>query len=327
MTSDVQATALALAGVATVLAGAREGSAALGVARALPQCLGVLAATRNPEKAWSFSGLCADGCPLEFTFSNRHVGLSFTVDAAPPECAPQDRLEAAVALALRLGYAGPSPQKVRQWGAMQAGRTLLWGARLGFREQGNRAALKYYVEVPAAAPAAGMPATVPRFDDSHAVMIGHDPDHDRTEFYFQRRLFSLKDLRQVLDVLPSAAGRGALEDGIEQLCGRRLLEALYWTYFGYSVSLGADGEAVPAFFAKSGAIGGARRARGRMLQTMPEAVKERSLYHRLLAGLPDSALPEHGIMSVCLGTGPGPELRTGLSGLALARLLADAGVR
>src|SRR5579863_7413205 len=63
--------------------------------QSLRQCCERLAQSQWPEVAWRFSGLTADGSPLEFAFSSADRLMRFTIDVAPPECHNHARFAAA----------------------------------------------------------------------------------------------------------------------------------------------------------------------------------------------------------------------------------------
>ena len=320
--SSAVETAAAMVELGHAVASASGSGAAERAVRSLSLCSGVLGGSLRPQSAWRFSGLCSDGCPLEFTLSSADNALRFTVDVAPPEIPHQERLSAACELGIRMGHPRVDPKTLRRWSLMQEGQTLTWGARLGIRESDGLEMLKIYLEVPVAARSSVFPDMSRPFPDSVLVMIGHEPGSGRTEYYFARRQFSLPDLNRLLGMLSSNEERAVLVGAVEHVCGMPLASALFWAYFGFSLAFSRGISApLPALFLKNSAIGGAARTRQRMLQCMPARVKERSLYSRLLAGMPEDELPDHGVVSICGGPGGPGEMRVGLSGMALAPIL------
>lgn len=309
--------------VAEEIAMASAGSAAGRVARSLSVCCEAFDNSIWPEVAWRFSGLTADGCPLEFTFSSVDNSLRYTVDVAPPETQDHDRIAAADDLLARLDCPRPGAETIRQWILMQRGHHLFWGARLGVRESANSEAAKFYLEVPPAAQPSIRSHIEPPIKDSIAVMIGYDPASAITEYYFRQQTLSRPHLDGLLGTMSSDEERTAMLAGIEHLCGMPVASALKWTSFGYSLATGPGLQSAPKFtlFARSRAIGGALCARQRLLSSTPFSVQQRSVYCKLAAGLLDSQLPDHGVVSLSCDHLGVAEMRVGLSGIALSQLL------
>ena len=309
--------------VAKEIAMASAGSAAERVAQSLSVYCEAFDNSIWPEVAWRFSGLTADGCPLEFTFSSVDNSLRYTVDVAPPETQNHDRIAAADGLLVRLDCPRPGAETMARWILMQRNHHLLWGARLGVRESGNSEAAKFYLEVPLAAQPSIRSQIDPPIKDSIAVMIGYDPASAITEYYFRQQTLSRPHLDALLGIMSSDEERTTMLAGIEHLCGMPVASALKWTCFGYSLATSPGLQSAPKFtlFARSRAIGGAVCARQRLLSSMPFAVKQRSVYRKLVAGLLDSQLPDHGVVSLYCDHSGVAEMRVGLSGIALSQLL------
>ncbi len=288
--------------------------------QSLRQCCERLAQSQWPRVAWCFSGLTADGSPLEFAFSSADHLVRFTIDVAPPECQNHTRLAAAYDLALSLGH--EIPEDRCRWTQMQSSATLSWGARLGVRESRGVEKVKYYLEVPPRAQTLFRTIPGAPLKDSVVVMIGYDPRSGVTEYYFRQQKLSKFQFDYLLKELGDDRAHGEIEDAIEQLCGMPIASVLEWTSFGFSL-VRQEQSAVPrlTLFVRCQAIGGADRARQRMVERMPDWFRKRSLYYRLVADLPKREVPDHGVLSIACSPLGEPEMRVGLSSAALSRLL------
>jgi hypothetical protein len=295
------------------------------VAHSLYLCCETLARSQWPEVAWRFSGLTADGSPLEFTFSSVDNHMRFTVDAAPPERENHERIAAACDLAACLGHERLVADDLFRWTQMQQNRKLSWGARLGVRESGGQEKVKYYLEVPLEAQASIRTIINPPLSDSIVVMIGCDPQGGASEYYFRQQKLSKVQLDCLVSGLGDDRVQGGIQDAIEHLCGMPIASALEWTNFGYSL-VQQEQSAISQLtcFVRCRAIGGADRVRQRMLEWMPDSVRRHSLYYRLVAHLPKQEVPDHGVISLSCTQSGGPEMRVGLSSAALSRLLLRA---
>lgn len=288
--------------------------------QSLRQCCERLAQSEWPEVAWRFSGLTADGSPLEFAFSSADHLMRFTIDVAPPECHNHARFAAACDLALSLGH--ESPEDRRRWTQMQSNEILSWGARVGVRESGGAEKVKYYLEVPLGAQPLFRTIPGAPLKDSVVVMIGCDPLSGVTEYYFRQQKLSKFQLDYLLRELGDDRAHGEIEDAIEHLCGMPIASALDWTSFGFSL-VRQEQAAIPrlTLFVRCQAIGGADRARLCMVERMPDGVRKRSLYYRLVADLPKHDVPDHGVISIACSPLGESEMRVGLSSAAVSRLL------
>ena len=288
--------------------------------QSLRQCCERLAQSRWPEVAWRFSGLTADGSPLEFAFSSADHLMRYTIDVAPPECHNHARFAAACDLALSLGH--EIPEDRHRWIQMQSNANLSWGARLGVRESRGVEKVKYYLEVPLDAQSLFRTIAGAPLKDSIVVMIGCDPFSGLTEYYFRQQKLSKLQMDYLLRELGDDQAHGEIEDAIEQLCSMPIASALEWTSFGFS-SVRHEQSVVPrlTLFVRCQAIGGADRARQCMIARMPDGVRKRSLYYRLVVDLPKHEVPDHGVISIASSPFGEPEMRVGLSSAALSRLL------
>jgi hypothetical protein len=313
----------AIVAVGRAITTASGSPAAERLASSLFQCCETFANSRWQSVAWRFSGLTADGSPLEFTFSSAGNALRYTVDVAVPEVPNHQRIGAACKLAARLGHPRPDEDTLQRWSVMQQDHALRWGARLGVRETGNQESVKYYLEIPFEAQRTIQCWISPPQRSSIAVMMGYTPQSGTTEYYFRQHQLSQEQLPRLLGMLASDEERDAMVQGIEHVCAMPLASALRWICFGYSIAVGAGKTSIPsiALFVRTGAIGGAARARQRLLQWMHPSAKERSFYCQLVAGLPEAELPDHGVFSLSFLGNARVELSVNLSGVALARLL------
>lgn len=293
--------------------------------QSLRRCCDRLAQSQWPDVAWRFSGLTADGSPLEYAFSSADNLMRFTIDVAPPECPNHLRFAAACDLAVSLGHDFPEDRD--RWEQMQKNSTLSWGARLGIRESGDVEKAKYYLEVPLDAQMLFRAIIGAPLKDAVAVMIGCDPRSGATEYYFRQQSLSEYQLDYLLKELGNDQARDEMQDAVAQLCGMPIAVALRWTSFGFSLSQQKQtASSRLSLFVRGQAIGGADRARQRMVEQMPDRVRKRSLYYRLVADLPKHELPDHGVISITPLLSGKPEMRVGLSSAALSRLLQSANI-
>jgi hypothetical protein len=288
----------------------------------LAQCLSSVSKSQWPQIAGRFSGLTADGSPLEFTFSTADIMLRYTVEVAPPELPNQARLQAAVHLSSEIGLDFPKDDSLERWSHMQRDQPLRWGARLGVRETFAGCQAKLYIEVPSTYASPLSHGMTPPIEGSIPVMIGVSPHGGKTEVYFRQQLLSPQQLNCVLATVAEPQERERWLEGIRQMCGMPISSALRWMSFGYSVSIG-PGMVSPqlSLFVRSQAIGGSVKARRILLDRMAAGIRERSLYYKLLAGLAPAQLPDHGVLSIACAASQEMEFRCGLSSAALIRLL------
>ncbi len=288
----------------------------------LALCCETFARSIWPDVAWRFSGLTTDGSPLEFTFSSADNLLRYTVDVAGPETQNHKRMAAACELAARLGHPLAEAEEMQRWTLMQKDHVLSWGARLGLREVRNQESIKIYLEVPPGAQHTVRSLIDLPLRDSIAVMIGYEPQSGATEYYFRQQQLSRPQLDCLLSTLADDEQRATMLAGIEHVCGMPLAAALQWTCLGYSIAIAAHRPSVRrlALFVRSSAVGGAVRVRQRMLNCM-QSTKRCSPYCKLLADLSEAELPHHGVVSVSIVYPAQAEMRVGLSGVALSRLL------
>lgn len=292
------------------------------VLHSLCLCCEMLARSQWPEVAWRFSGLTADGSPLEFTFSSADNQMRFTIDVAPPERENHERIAAACDLAVSLGQDRPAAEDLIGWTQMQQDRRLSWGARLGVRESGGQEKVKYYLEVPLEAQDSIRKFIHPPLSDSIVVMIGWDPQSGTTEYYFRQQQLTNAQLDCLLSGLDDHRAQAGIRDAVERLSGMPLASVLEWTSFGYSlVQQKQSTSSRLTLFVRCRAIGGADRARQSVIQGMSDSVRRHSLYYRMVAHLPKQEVPDHGVISISASPSGIPETRVGLSSTDLVRLL------
>ncbi|MGH9560619.1 MAG: hypothetical protein ACRD3S_04115, partial [Terracidiphilus sp.] len=222
-------------------------------------------------------------------------------------------------MALSLGH--KIPEDLDRWMQMQKDASLSWGARLGVRESGEVEKVKYYLEVPLGVQSLFRTIISAPLKDSVVVMIGCDPQNGATEYYFRQQRLSKFQLDSLLKECGDDRAQGEIQDAVEQLCGMPIASALEWTSFGFSlVRQGQSATSSPTIFVRCQAIGGADRARQRMVERMPDWVRRRSLYYRMVSDLPKHEVPDHGVIAIASSPMGNAEMRVGLSSAALSHL-------
>jgi hypothetical protein len=281
---------------AAVLAAARRLDPA-GVAL-LRAALQPVARSAWPDIAWRFSGLTADGCPVEFAFSTHDNIFRVTIEPAPPECPERDRLDAALTLLETMGLPMPTAERVCDWRAIQSGAELRWGCWLGLRVTSAGPWPKLYVELPPT-----YPVPVPGV---RARMLGYSPLDDRSELYVTVLQPSEGRLRCLLSTLAPEAQDRLLET-LAAIVGVPLRIALDW--LGVVASFAGEPPAV-ALFCRARAVRGGPAALRQRLAVQPG-------YSAMLADWPDANLPDHGVLTFMPRADGSIELRAGISGAAL----------
>jgi hypothetical protein len=283
---------------AAVLAAARRLDPA--GAELLQAALEPVARSAWPDIAWRFSGLTADGCPVEFGFSTHENIFRVTIEPAPPECPELDRLDAALTLLETMGLPMPSAERVCDWRAIQSGAELRWGCWLGLRVTSAGPWPKLYVELPPT-----HPVPVPGV---RARMLGYSPLDDRSELYVTVLQPSEGRLRRLLSILAPEAQDRLLET-LASIVGVPLRIALDW--LGVVASFAGEPPAV-ALFCRARAVRGGPAVLRPRLAVQPG-------YSAMLAGWPDASLPDHGVLTFMSQADGSIELRAGISGGALNR--------
>jgi hypothetical protein len=284
-------------------------------------CIDSFSDTAWRAVAWKFSGLTADGCPLEFEFSTNDDRLRFVTEVAGPEEEHHTRLGAAAALIERLGIAKAPAHEIDFWKAFQSARRLRWGAWLGVRHDGNSAQTKLYIEVP---PELRDPAAAglvqPIVPSSRIMMAGYDCGSGAREYYFRQPQMDASERLAFLHFIGEASRRQAVLDAFTELSGLPLRAALDWIDFGYSLTRGPSVDERFSIFIELRSPRSASRIRQIFLRREERAGRSASAYRDIVGALADGRLPNHGILSVNADAAGAPELRVAISAAALAGL-------
>lgn len=295
---------------------AREG--AKDIARTFDALLRRLEGTAWPELLWSFSSLCEDQSPIEFTFSSDDDAMRYTTEAAGPELSDSQRLDTACECLRELALEPPPPALVAEWRKIQANAVLRWGAWLGVRHKGNDRAAKLYIEVPRERQWGPRPLT----PGSRLHMIGFDPATGANEQYFRTSALDAIEVATLLRHFRQHANWPRLLESFSALRQMPGEAALRWTRFGYSLRTGS-GATDPGgltLFVDSTACGGPSGVRQRLQETMGLECYRKSAYAMLLANAPEDRLPMHGVVGIAVASSGKVELRVGVSALALAAI-------
>jgi hypothetical protein len=294
-------------------------------AAALDRCAAALEATRWPGAVACFSGLNADGFPIELAFSSRDDTVRVTSEAAAPEVAAQGRFAHAHALLGALG-AGPMPEALREAIEDTQRRGLLaWGAAVGGRHGPTGDRFKLYAEVPS-------PARLGPVDRElrgarllrtpRLVMVGSEAGSDRLERYYRSDGLASGELPRILAAVGLGDRAPELGRAVEEAWGGTADAALAGTW-GLSLAGPRDGtvEALSLFKEANRVLGGDARARARLL-ALVETLGAGSLgaYASLsapLASRPGSGA--HGMLAFTVARERPLELRIGLSPAAAWR--------
>ncbi len=284
-------------------------------------CIDSFCDTAWPAVAWKFSGLTADGCPLQFEFSTNDDCLRFVTEAAPAEAEHHDRLGAAADLIERLGIPRPPALEIEHWKTLQSGRGLRWGAWLGIRHLGRRAQAKIYAEVPAELrdpSAAGLAR--PIVASSRIMMAGYDCASGAREYYFRQPQMDSNECLAFLRFIGKTPKRQAVLEAFAEVSALPLRAALDWIDFGYSLTCGPSLDERFSIFLGPRSLRSAARIRRIFLRWEDRAGRTASAYRDLAGALSDEWLPSHGIVAVSADGAGAAELRVGISAAALAGL-------
>jgi hypothetical protein len=287
---------------------------------------------RSPwaEVAWRFSRLMAGGSPIEFVFSTKDAALRYTVEVAGPELSQRARVDAACDLLGRLGHTVPAAELVREWRNLQAGFALKWGAWLGVRYGPTGESVKIYIEVPGGMGASTVPrAACSPLPGSRLHMIGYEPALGREEFYFSRVLTHRRELEILLQLVEGSDQRRALLAAFTDICGMPVDSLLRWVTLGYSVARQGDTEslAIALFVRTKAVVGGAPALRRKLLKWQVQSGSWSGPYRDLVGPIPDHDLPDHGILTLGLGTRSGLDVRVGIGAVPLAASISKAFVK
>jgi hypothetical protein len=279
-------------------------------------CLAAFTQSVWPGVAWKFSGLTADGCPIEFGFSTNSEALRYTVEVAGPECDHALRLTAACSLIERLGRPPPAPALLQEWHRLQAAGELHWGAWLGVRCD-ERETLKLYVEMPPAA-GASFPGQLP---GARLLMIGYELASGRTEYYFRKPQMCRGDFQRLEEYTRRPLKSGVLLTDFAALCQMPWESALHWYSPAYSIAqiIGSNFAQLGVFL-RAKAVGRPETIRQIFLSLETEMALPKSLYRQCLASVSAPELPDHGVISLGYDPHGIKEIRIGISGADLAAL-------
>ena len=268
--------------------------------QALDHCLAPLSASAWPQVAWRSSGLTSRRDPVEFGFSNHDDRLRVTLEVAPLETPEAERLDAALALAEAIGAPRPEAGELAEWRALQADHRLAWGCWLGLRQTRDGFGVKLYVEAPPDAPIVRADWRAP---GARLKMIGFDLTAGVQETYFAWPRVIAEEavarwralgLKHTDPIVATAAA----------LTGLPATRAMALTDWGLSL---AQAEPRLAIFLNAHAQRGGQAAARRCLLTRPCPS-----YSALLGDRPDSALPDHGVVTL-IPRADGVELRVGVA--------------
>ncbi|HEY6326658.1 MAG TPA: hypothetical protein VIW73_09140 [Candidatus Cybelea sp.] len=292
-----------------------------GAGNLVATCIDSFSDTSWPAVAWKFSGLTAEGCPLEFEFSTSDDRLRFVTEVAPPEAEHHARLDAAAGLIERLRIPAPPAHEIDFWKAFQSARRLRWGAWLGVRHDGHSAQTKLYIEVPPELrdPAAAglVQAIVP---SGRIMMAGYDCASGAREYYFRQPQMDASERLAFLRCIGETARRQVVLDAFAELSGLPLRAALDWIDFGYSITRGPSADERFSIFVELRSARPASRIRRTFLRWEERAGRSASAYRDLVGALADERLPSHGILSVNADGAGAPELRVAIGAAALTGL-------
>jgi hypothetical protein len=249
-----------------------------------------------PSAAWKFSGLTRDGFPLEFGFSDRRDALRVTFEAAGPEAATHDRLDLSLACLAALGLPAVPEALAGHWRILQKDAPLNWGCWVSLRQIGEGFGAKLYVEPPPG----------PRGPRGRPHMIGYDLLNGEIERYFTWPPVTDLECELRLKAM-GAADPAALMAALEAVIGMPRAAGVKNQRLG--VSFGDGARNVALFLDSRLVVGGPASLRRRLAPACPS-------YAALLGERADADLPEHGVLTLGLGSG-GVELRANFS----ARLL------
>jgi hypothetical protein len=268
-------------------------------------CLAGLRRSQWPDVAWRFSRLTADGCPVEFGFSDREEAFRATFEIAGPERPEGTRIDAAADLLRELDLAPAPDVLMRGWRAMQAAGALRWGCWLGLRWTETGVHAKLYVE----APREWRVPAPPPLSGARVRMLGYDFTRGTCETYVTLDGATEARLVAVLRELENETRRRLL-DTLASIVGLPLQTALRWVGVGASVAQPSEPLRLALFIRARAVCGGAAAIRPRF--------SHRAGYRSLLGGRPENKLPDHGILTLIPHANGEVELRAGVSAAALA---------
>jgi hypothetical protein len=208
--------------------------------------------------AFGRSTLTMTGSPFEPAFAALTPGLRYTVEPAPPEIAPAERLDYVLALLSRLDVAAPDAHVLRRIAPLQAMGSLRYGAQVGVRHDRSGDRYKLYIELPAQAQAQAdafgqaLLGTPPVLDvpgrDARPALVGIELGSGKVEIYY--RIENLHPLE--IGTLLARANLAARAPEVVSLLAESqrtpIRHELPGPTWGFSYSLDADGEVTASIY-------------------------------------------------------------------------------
>lgn len=296
----------------------------------LDRCVAAIEASVWPGAVDYFSGLNADGFPIEFAFSSRDAAVRYTSEAAAPEIDAANRLGCAVRR-LEADRAVVDREFLDAAAGLQAGVPLTWGAAVGGRHDTTSDRMKIYAEVPrlrAAAADDSWIASARMLQPPRLVMMGWESGTARFERYFRTAAVEPGEVARLLAAIGLEDRAGELLHAVE-LSWQGSAAAALRERWGLSVAgpSGGPAEAVSLFKEANLLFGGDARTRACLID-LTRSLEAGGLdgYARVSAPLADSRdHGAHGILAFTVARGRLLELRIGVSPAAIVR--AEMGMR
>jgi hypothetical protein len=290
----------------------------------LDRAIAAIETTVWPGAVDYFSGLNADGFPVEFAFSSRDTAVRFTAEAAAPEVRAVERVDRAAALLDHAGVTIPG-RFIDIVSGLQAASSLAWGAAIGGRHDVSGDRMKVYVEVPQSRGAEYLDPEIRGARMQQApvqVMLGWESGAGRLERYFRTASLDPSELSRVLDAAGLGDRAGELLHAVAESWQGSASAALRERW-GLSLAgpLGGPADVVSLFKEANLLFGGDARTRTRLLETV-QTLHAGGFddYSRVSEPLADSAgHGAHGILAFTVARGRPLELRIGLSPRAVIR--------
>jgi hypothetical protein len=296
-------------------------------ARALDCCLAELESTASSSPVASFSGLNADGFPIEFAFSSRDEALRFTAEVATADLPAEAHLARAVALVQALSAQTLPAELVAQLCHLQSQGALRWGASISGRHARDKSTYKLYAEVPCSQAPLPLPLYAPlqaaRLQQPpRLVMVGYEAESQRQELYFRSEGLVPGELTRIVHEVGLATRQRELEQAVEAAWDGSA-EAAMARCWGLSLAGPRQGpcQALSLFKEANQVLGGDANTRSRLLALVEKlGVGRLDAYARLSASLAARAgSGAHGMLALTVAHGHSLEVRIGLSPAAAFR--------
>jgi hypothetical protein len=150
-------------------------------------------------------------------------------------------------------------------------------------------------------------------------MIGFDPSLGYQEVYFRHPPMINAQRDAFMARLSNTAFAHALPAAVEELCAMPFRSALNWITLAYSMICGPANEPhTLSFFLYASTLGKPVQIRRRILQCEASHGAPDSLYRQMIGKVSEQLLPKDGTISLIAHPSGEVEVRTGLSGIALA---------